>query len=60
MREKKLSHFLLTIGEFTINLLIVPTIGYIYDIHLFVWSVDERLTNKAEYFRQKILAPIVG
>ena len=60
MREKKLSHFLLTIGEFTINLLTVPTIGYIYDIHLFVWSVDERLTNKAEYFRQKILAPIVG
>ena len=60
MREKKLSHFLLTIGEFTINLLIVPTIGYIYDIHLFVWSVDERLTNKAEYFRQKILAPLVG
>ena len=60
MREKKLSHFLLTIGEFTINLLIVPTIGYIYDIDLFVWSVDERLTNKAEYFRQKILAPLVG
>ena len=53
------SHFLLPyIGKIIIfyNQKIVPTIGYIYDIDLFVWSVDERPTIKAEYLNKKILA----